>query len=51
MLAGLLAIALGLQTLKPTGTSLMPDGLLDDLDDQQLRDFFAYLRIPQPITR
>lgn len=37
--------------LKPTGTSLMPEGLLDGLDDQQLRDFFAYLRIPQPITQ
>jgi putative heme-binding domain-containing protein len=31
-------------------TSLMPDGLLNGLDDRALRDFFAYLRIPQPIT-
>lgn len=31
--------------------SLMPEGLLDDLDDQRLRDLFAYLRISQPITR
>ena len=31
--------------------SLMPEGLLGDLDDQQLRDLFAYLRISQPITR
>lgn len=38
-------------TLKPTGMSLMPEGLLEGLSDQQLRDFFAYLRIPQPITR
>ena len=30
--------------------SLMPDRLLDDLTDQQLRDFFAYLRISQPIS-
>jgi hypothetical protein len=29
----------------------MPSGLLDGLTDQQLRDFFAYLRIPQPMTR
>jgi putative heme-binding domain-containing protein len=36
--------------LLPAGRSLMPDGLLGDLDDQQLRDFFAYLRIPQPIS-
>jgi putative membrane-bound dehydrogenase-like protein len=31
--------------------SLMPPGLLEGLDEQQLRDFFAYLRIPQPITK
>ena len=29
--------------------SLMPEGLLTGLTDQQLRDFFAYLRIAQPI--
>jgi putative heme-binding domain-containing protein len=37
--------------LKPTGMSLMPEGLLEGLTDQQLRDFFAYLCIPQPISR
>jgi putative heme-binding domain-containing protein len=37
--------------MKSAGRSLMPDGLLEGLTDQQLRDFFAYLRIPQPITR
>ena len=31
--------------------SLMPEGLLLGLSDQELRDFFAYLRMPQPITR
>jgi putative heme-binding domain-containing protein len=31
--------------------SLMPEGLLGGLDDQALRDFFAYLRISQPIRR
>jgi hypothetical protein len=29
----------------------MPEGLLEGLTEQQVRDFFAYLRIPQPITR
>ena len=29
--------------------SLMPESLLNGLTDQQLRDFFAYLRIAQPI--
>ena len=37
--------------LKPAGTSVMPEGLLGGLDDQSLRDLFAYLRIPQPITQ
>ncbi|MBP6602652.1 MAG: c-type cytochrome, partial [Verrucomicrobiales bacterium] len=35
----------------PMGRSLMPEGLLEGLDQQQLRDFFAYLRISQPISR
>jgi putative membrane-bound dehydrogenase-like protein len=37
--------------MKPTGRSLMPDGLLEGLSEKELRDFFAYLRITQPITR
>ncbi len=40
-----------IKDLQPMGRSLMPAGLLDDLSAQQLRDFFAYLRISQPITR
>lgn len=36
---------------RATGISLMPEGLLQGLSDQEIRDFFAYLRIPQPITR
>ena len=37
--------------LEPLGRCLMPEGLLDDLTDQQLRDFLAYLRSSQPFTR
>jgi putative heme-binding domain-containing protein len=37
--------------IQPMGRSLMPDGLLDGMTDQDLRDLFAYLRISQPITR
>ena len=37
--------------LRPVGRSLMPEGLLEGLEPQQLRDFFAYLRISQPISR
>lgn len=40
-----------IQELTPATASLMPDGLLEGLSEQQLRDFFAYLRIPQPISR
>ena len=36
--------------LRPMGRSLMPDGLLEGMTEQELRDFFAYLRISQPIT-
>ncbi len=37
--------------LTGAGRSLMPDGLIEGLTDTELRDFFAYLRIPQPISR
>jgi putative heme-binding domain-containing protein len=39
-----------IQELQPMGRSLMPDGLLDGMTEQELRDLFAYLRISQPIT-
>jgi putative heme-binding domain-containing protein len=32
------------------GMSLMPEGLTDGLDDQQVRDLFAYLRSSQPLN-
>ena len=37
--------------MKSMGRSLMPDGLLNDLDEGQIRDLFAFLRLSQPITR
>jgi len=30
-------------------SSIMPEGILKPLDDQQLRDLFAYLRVTQPL--
>ena len=36
---------------KPLGRSLMPDGILDGLSDQELRDLFAYLRSSQPFLK
>ena len=32
-----------------SGVSLMPEGLLKNLTDQQVRDLFAYLRTTQPL--
>ena len=37
--------------MKATGVSLMPEGLLDILKDQQVRDLFAYLRSTQPLVK
>jgi putative heme-binding domain-containing protein len=35
--------------MKPSAASLMPEGLLRNLSEQQVRDFFAYLRSTQPL--
>ena len=40
-----------IERTRSAGRSLMPEGLLDGLTDQELRDFFAYLRISQPISK
>ncbi len=40
-----------IRSVEPTGRSLMPEGLLDDLNEDQVRDFFAFLRSSQPFTR
>jgi putative heme-binding domain-containing protein len=34
----------------PQKKSLMPEGLLKDLNDQDVRDLFAYLRTSQPLN-
>ena len=39
-----------IESRKRVQKSLMPDGLLNGLTGKQLRDFFAYLRISQPIS-
>ena len=39
-----------IQEMKAAGVSLMPEGLLDALDEQQVRNLFAYLRISQPLV-
>jgi putative heme-binding domain-containing protein len=36
--------------MKTSGMSLMPEGLLDALNQQQVRDLFAYLRSTQPLV-
>ena len=39
-----------LTEIRPPGTSLMPEGLLDGLTEEQVRDLFAYLRSTQPLV-
>jgi len=36
--------------MKSAGLSLMPEGLLNSLKEQQVRDLFAYLRSTQPLV-
>jgi putative heme-binding domain-containing protein len=36
--------------MRAAGLSLMPEGLLDNLNEQELRDLFAYLRSTQPLA-
>lgn len=36
--------------IRPAGMSLMPEGLLEGMTDQNVRDFFAYLRSSQPLA-
>lgn len=43
--------AKGIKQLQPMGRSLMPEGLLEGLTEQYLRDFFDYLRTSQPISK
>jgi putative heme-binding domain-containing protein len=38
------------EDLRASRTSLMPDGQLKPLSDQQIRDLFAYLRSSQPLA-
>jgi putative heme-binding domain-containing protein len=39
-----------IEDLRAIKTSLMPDGQLKLLTDQQIRDLFAYLRSTQPLA-
>ena len=38
-----------IETMRPCPNSLMPEGLLDQLSGQDVRDLFAYLRSTQPL--
>ncbi len=40
----------GIEEMRALPQSLMPEGLLDALSDQQVRDLFAYLRSTQPLN-
>jgi putative heme-binding domain-containing protein len=39
-----------IEELRATRQSVMPDGLLKNFTDQQIRDLFAYLRARQPLN-
>ena len=39
-----------IDTMRPCPSSLMPEGLLDQLTGQAVRDLFAYLRSTQPLV-
>ena len=39
-----------IEAVNVTGISLMPEGLLDSLNEQEVRDLFAYLRSGQPLN-
>ena len=39
-----------IESMKASPISIMPAGLLDGLDEQQVRDLFAYLRATQPLN-
>jgi putative heme-binding domain-containing protein len=38
-----------IEAMRPSPSSIMPEGLLNNLSDQQVRDLFAYLRSSQPL--
>ncbi len=38
-----------IEVMQSIRTSIMPEGILKPLDDQQVRDLFAYLRSTQPL--
>jgi putative heme-binding domain-containing protein len=38
-----------IDAIQPSPSSIMPEGLLSGLGDQQVRDLFAYLRCTQPL--
>jgi putative heme-binding domain-containing protein len=39
-----------IESTNGSGISLMPEGLLDSMNDQEVRDLFAYLRSGQPLN-
>lgn len=39
-----------IESLEPSSVSLMPESIIDPLDDQQIRDLFSYLQADAPIS-
>jgi putative heme-binding domain-containing protein len=40
-----------LKKMIPAGSSVMPEGVLDGLSDEDIQNLFAYLRQSQPIVK
>ncbi|HYG74060.1 MAG TPA: PVC-type heme-binding CxxCH protein [Planctomycetota bacterium] len=40
-----------IKKMVPAGSSLMPEGILDNLSDEDIRNLFGYLRQSQPIVK
>jgi putative membrane-bound dehydrogenase-like protein len=40
-----------IKKMNPAGSSIMPEGVLDGLSDDEIRNLFAYLRQSQPIVK
>jgi hypothetical protein len=41
----------GTNSLAPLDSPLMPEGLLNNLTDEQIRNLFTYLKISQPLNQ
>lgn len=46
----LFSFSVGFDRIQHVSVKLMPEGLLNNLTEQQVRDLFTYLRVGQPLN-